>query len=165
MSPNGDTLRLGIFNASVRLILLCQKLRQRGIFPHMCTKGLHPHYNICVLLLGHLPVSRDHGKKYPKKEIWPTMIWEEKGTHLIDPQFRSTGLHPALKKATSVSLESLLCLALLNKLLLKHSIKCLYEFFPSTKTRRPLTKSPTPVAWGKLLTLDRSSSNIGHRAV
>lgn len=65
VSPNGDnaTLRLGIFDASVRLVLLCQKLRHQSIFPHMCTKGLHPHYNICALLLGHLPVSRDHGKK------------------------------------------------------------------------------------------------------
>lgn len=56
-------LRLGIFDASVRLVLPSQKLRHQGIFPHMCTKGLHPHYNICALLLGHLPVSRDHGKK------------------------------------------------------------------------------------------------------
>lgn len=90
VSPGGDnaTLRLNIFEPAVRLFSLCQKQRHQGISPHLCTKDLHPQ-DLMSLCHVHcscdtLPRLQGSWEEYLKREVWPTMILEEKGTHLID---------------------------------------------------------------------------------
>lgn len=76
-------LWLNILEAEVKLFLLYQKPRHPGVFLYTCTQKTDVIVSLCIMVLTSPPFGGIMRKKYSKREVWPTLMWEEKRVTLF----------------------------------------------------------------------------------